>query len=38
MLPDDLEINCEAAKEHGIVPIRFETTAQVIAELDALLA
>jgi putative hydrolase of the HAD superfamily len=35
---DDLEINCDAAKEHGIVPIRFETTAQVIAELDALLA
>ena len=34
---DDLEVNCEAAKEHGIVPIRFETTAQAIAELDELL-
>ncbi len=35
---DDLEVNCEAAKEHGIVPIRFETTAQAIAELEAQLS
>ena len=34
---DDLEVNCEAAKEHGITPIRFESTEQVIADLDALL-
>ena len=26
---DDLEINCDAAREHGIHPIRFESTAQV---------
>jgi epoxide hydrolase-like predicted phosphatase len=35
---DDLEVNCDAAREHGITPIRFETTAQVIRELDAALA
>ena len=35
---DDLEVNCDAAREHGITPIRFETTTQVIAELDELLA
>ena len=34
---DDLEINCEAARDHGIVPIRFESTDQVIRDLDALL-
>jgi epoxide hydrolase-like predicted phosphatase len=34
---DDLDINCEAAKEHGIVPIRFESTDQVIRDLDAVL-
>ncbi len=34
---DDLEINCEAARDHGIHPIRFESTAQVVRELDALL-
>jgi epoxide hydrolase-like predicted phosphatase len=35
---DDLEINCDAAREHGITPIRFESTAQVIRDLDALLS
>ena len=35
---DDLEVNCVGAREHGITPIRFETTGQVIAELDELLA
>jgi epoxide hydrolase-like predicted phosphatase len=35
---DDLEINCEAAREHGITPIRFETTEQAIRDLDAVLA
>ena len=34
---DDLEINCDAACEHGIKPIRFESTEQVIRDLDALL-
>ncbi|HEX2086269.1 MAG TPA: HAD family phosphatase [Solirubrobacteraceae bacterium] len=34
---DDLEVNCEAAREHGITPIRFESTDQAIRELDALL-
>ncbi len=34
---DDLEVNCEAAKEHGIVPIRFRTTEQAIRDLDELL-
>ena len=34
---DDLEINCDAAREHGIVPIRFESTDQVVRDLDALL-
>ena len=35
---DDLDVNCEAAKEHGITPIRFETTEQTIRDLDAVLA
>ncbi|HEX2084444.1 MAG TPA: HAD family phosphatase [Solirubrobacteraceae bacterium] len=34
---DDLEVNCDAAREHGITPIRFESTDQAIRELDALL-
>ena len=34
---DDLEINCDAAREHGITPIRFVSTDQVIRELDAVL-
>ncbi len=34
---DDLEVNCDAAREHGIHPIRFESTDQVVRELDALL-
>ena len=34
---DDLESNCDAAREHGIVPIRFESTDQVVRDLDALL-
>ena len=34
---DDRGVNCEAAREHGITPIRFETTAQVIRDLDAVL-
>ena len=34
---DDLEVNCDAAREHGITPIRFESTEQAIRELDALL-
>ena len=35
---DDLEVNCEAAKEHGLVAIRFESTEQTIAELEAQLS
>jgi putative hydrolase of the HAD superfamily len=34
---DDLDVNCDAAREHGIVPIRFESTDQVIRDLDAVL-
>ncbi len=34
---DDLEVNCEAAREHGITPIRFETTEQVVRDLAAAL-
>jgi putative hydrolase of the HAD superfamily len=34
---DDLEVNCDAARLHGIVPIRFETTEQAIRDLDAAL-
>ncbi|HEX8206906.1 MAG TPA: HAD family phosphatase [Solirubrobacteraceae bacterium] len=34
---DDLEVNCEAAKDHGITPIRFETTEQTLRDLGAAL-
>ena len=34
---DDLELNCVAAREHGITPIQFHSTEQVIHELDGLL-
>ena len=34
---DDLEINCDGARPHGIVPVRFESTEQVIRDLDAVL-
>ena len=34
---DDLDVNCDAARELGIATIRFESTAQAIGELDALL-
>ena len=35
---DDVEHNCEAARELGIDAIRFRETPQVLAELDSLLA
>jgi putative hydrolase of the HAD superfamily len=35
---DDFVSNCDAAREAGWTPIRFETAEQTIAELDALLA
>ena len=34
---DDLEVNCEAARALGMAAIRFESTPQAIAELDAAL-
>jgi putative hydrolase of the HAD superfamily len=34
---DDLDVNCDAAREHGIAAIRFESTAQAIQDLGALL-
>jgi putative hydrolase of the HAD superfamily len=34
---DDLAVNCDAAREHGIVPICFESTDQAIRDLDAVL-
>jgi putative hydrolase of the HAD superfamily len=35
---DDFASNCEAAREAGWTPVRFEDTAQAIAELEAILA
>jgi putative hydrolase of the HAD superfamily len=32
---DDLEINCEAARELGMAAVRFEDTAQAVAGLEA---
>jgi putative hydrolase of the HAD superfamily len=34
---DDLEVNCEAARELGMTAVRFENAAQAIAELDSAL-
>ena len=34
---DDLDINCDGARAHGIHAIRFESTAQVVRELESLL-
>jgi epoxide hydrolase-like predicted phosphatase len=34
---DDLEANCDAAREAGMAAIQFHDTAQVVGELDALL-
>ena len=34
---DDLEVNCDAARALGMTAIRFESTPQAIAELDAAL-
>ena len=35
---DDLELNCEAARAHGITAIQFRDTEQAIAELEAALS
>ena len=35
---DDLEVNCDAARELGMHAVRFETTEQTLAELERLLA
>ena len=35
---DDLEINCDAAREHGIHAIQFHSTEQVVRELDSVIA
>ena len=32
---DDLEINCEAARELGMLAVRFEDTGQAVAGLEA---
>ncbi len=34
---DDIEVNCDAARELGMVPVHFRDTAQAIAELDLVL-
>jgi putative hydrolase of the HAD superfamily len=35
---DDLDVNCEAARELGMLAVRFEETAQAVAELEAAFA
>ena len=35
---DDLEVNCEAAVELGMTAVRFESTEQAVADLEAALA
>jgi putative hydrolase of the HAD superfamily len=35
---DDLDVNCDAARALGMAAIRFESTDQAIAALDALLS
>jgi putative hydrolase of the HAD superfamily len=35
---DDLEVNCEAAAELGMTAVRFESTEQAVADLEAALA
>jgi putative hydrolase of the HAD superfamily len=35
---DDIELNCDAAREVGLHAVHFRDTAQAIAELDALLS
>jgi putative hydrolase of the HAD superfamily len=32
---DDLDVNCEAARELGMLAVRFEDTAQAVADLEA---
>ena len=34
---DDLDVNCETARQLGMTAVRFETTEQAIAEIEALL-
>jgi putative hydrolase of the HAD superfamily len=38
MFVDDLDVNCEAARELGMTAVRYETAEQAIAELDSALA
>jgi hypothetical protein len=35
---DDIELNCDAARDVGLHAVHFRGTAQAIAELDALLS
>ena len=35
---DDIDVNCEGARELGMHPLRFEETSRAIAEVDALLS
>jgi len=38
LLIDDIEINCDAARELGITPVWFRSTEQAVAEIEAALA
>ena len=35
---DDIELNCDAAREVGLLAVHFRDTAKAIAELEALLS
>ena len=35
---DDLDVNCEAARELGMTAVRFESNDQALAELEAAFA
>jgi FMN phosphatase YigB (HAD superfamily) len=35
---DDLELNCEAARDLGIHAVHFKTTEQALAEIEAALS
>jgi len=35
---DDIDVNCEGARELGMHPVRFEETSRAIAEVEALLS
>jgi FMN phosphatase YigB (HAD superfamily) len=35
---DDIDVNCEGARDLGMHPVRFEETSRAIAEVEALLS